>query len=41
MNSESIDKLYAEAERRLKEEHDRAIEKIKEELKAAKQKALR
>lgn len=38
--SETIDDLYSEAEQRLKRERDRAAEKIKEELNAAKQKAL-
>lgn len=37
---ESIDELYAEAEKRLNEERIRAVEKIKEELKTAKKKAL-
>jgi len=36
--SKSIDELYAEAEKRLSEERVRAVEKIKEELKTAKQK---
>lgn len=38
--SESIDDLYSKAEKRLKEEHDKEVERIKEELKEAKRKAL-
>jgi hypothetical protein len=38
--SEDIDALYSKAEKRLKDEHDRAVEKIREELKAVKRKAL-
>jgi hypothetical protein len=38
--SESIEKFYVEAEKRLKQEHDRAVEKIKEQLKAAERKTL-
>jgi len=40
MSSEIIDKFYSEATERLKEEHRKAIEKIKQELKSAKQKTL-
>jgi hypothetical protein len=40
MSREIIDTLYSEAMKRLKEEHDRAVEKIKQELKSAKQKTL-
>lgn len=38
--SESIDGLYSEAEKRLKRQHDGALENIKEELRVAKQKTL-
>ena len=37
---ESTEELYSVAEKRLKQERDRAVEKIKQELKLAKQKAL-
>jgi hypothetical protein len=40
MSSEVIDKFYSEAMKRLKEEHDKAVEKIKQEFKSIKQKAL-
>ncbi len=40
MSSETIDQFYDEAMKRLKEEHDKAIEKIKQELRSAKQKAM-
>jgi len=40
MSSEIIDKFYSEAMKRLKEEHDKTVEKIKQELKSAKQKTL-
>ncbi len=38
--NESIDVLYSEAEKRLKRQYDGAVENIKEELRAAKQKTL-
>jgi hypothetical protein len=38
--SESTDDLYSVAEKRLKHERDRAVEKIKEELKTTERKAL-
>jgi hypothetical protein len=38
--NESIDELYAEAEKRLNKERVGAVEKIKEELKMIKKKAL-
>ncbi|MFQ5940458.1 MAG: hypothetical protein ACE5KA_02010 [Nitrososphaerales archaeon] len=38
--SEETERLYSEAEKRLKQEHDKAVEKIKEELKGAERKAL-
>ncbi len=38
--SESTDDLYSVAEKRLKQERDRAVEKIKEELKTAERKTL-
>jgi LPS O-antigen subunit length determinant protein (WzzB/FepE family) len=37
---ESTDELYSAAEKRLRQERDRAVEKIKEELKVAQRKAL-
>jgi hypothetical protein len=40
MSGEIIDRFYSEAMKRLKEEHDKSVEKIKQELKSAKQKAL-
>jgi|GEM_PF-1887243 len=40
MSSEIIDSFYSEAMKRLKEEHDKSVEKIKQELKSAKQKTL-
>jgi len=40
MSREIIDKFYSEAMKRLKEEHDRTVEKIKQEVKSAKQKTL-
>jgi len=40
MSSEIIDKFYSEAMKRLREEHDKTVEKIKQELKSAKQKTL-
>lgn len=40
MSSEIIAKFYSEAMKRLKEEHDKTVEKIKQELKLAKQKTL-
>lgn len=40
MSSEIIDRFYSEAMKRLKEEHDKSVERIKQELKSAKQKTL-
>ncbi len=40
MSREIIDKFYSEAMKRLKEEHDMTVERIKQELKSAKQKTL-
>jgi hypothetical protein len=40
MSDEVIDRFYTEAMKRLKEEHDKNVEKIRQELKVAKQKAL-
>jgi len=40
MSSEIIDSFYSEAMKRLKEEHDKSVERIKQELKSAKQKTL-
>lgn len=38
--SESIDEFYSEAEKRLKREYEKTVEKIRGQLKEAKQKAL-
>lgn len=40
MASEIFDKYYGEAMKRLQEERDKAVEKIRQELRAAKEKAL-
>ena len=37
----SMDELFKEAENRLKEERDKAIDKVKKELNEAKEEALR